>query len=65
MYTLTKRAYDLKNMLITGEMQILKKLGFHVHVQLPYGLTVNYLRILDLEEDEKVAGRAWNYLNDG
>ncbi|KAG2226034.1 hypothetical protein INT45_002500 [Circinella minor] len=61
----SQRAYDLKNMIITGEMQILKKLGFNVHVQLPYGLMINYLRILDLEEDEKVAGRAWNYLNDG
>ncbi|KAI8143483.1 cyclin-like protein [Fennellomyces sp. T-0311] len=61
----SQRAYDLKNMIITGEMQILKRLGFNVHVQLPYGLMINYLRILGLEEDETVAGRAWNYLNDG
>ncbi|KAI9475361.1 Fanconi anemia protein FancD2 nuclease-domain-containing protein [Zychaea mexicana] len=61
----SQQAYDLKNMIITGEMQILKRLGFNVHVELPYGLMINYLRILGLEEDEKVAGKAWNYLNDG
>lgn len=52
-------------MLITGEMQILKRLAFNVHVELPYGLMINYLRILGLEEDAGVAGRSWNYLNDG
>jgi hypothetical protein len=52
-------------MVITAEMQILRKLGFHVHVQLPYNLMINYLRILGLEDDEKVTKKAWNYLNDG
>ncbi|KAG0184685.1 hypothetical protein DFQ28_010714 [Apophysomyces sp. BC1034] len=61
----SQRAYDMKNELIAAEMHILKQLGFNVHVQLPYGLMINYLRILDLEDHEKVAGRAWNYLNDG
>lgn len=46
-------------------MQILKHLGFHVHVQLPYGVLINYLRILGQEENQAVASRAWNYLNDG
>ncbi|KAG1525317.1 hypothetical protein G6F52_003432 [Rhizopus delemar] len=61
----SQHGYNLKNMVITAEMQILRKLGFHVHVQLPYNLMINYLRILGLEDDEKVTKRAWNYLNDG
>ncbi|KAI7866433.1 cyclin-like protein [Spinellus fusiger] len=61
----SQRAYDMKNLMITAEMQILKQLGFNVHVQLPYGLMINYLRILDLEEHPTVPSRAWNYLNDG
>lgn len=61
----SQRAYNLKTMAIAAEMQILRKLGFIVHVQLPYNLMINYLRILDLEENEKVTKRAWNYLNDG
>lgn len=60
-----KRAYNLKNMAITAEMQILRKLGFIVHVQLPYNHMINYLRILGLEDDEEISKLAWNYLNDG
>ncbi|KAI9025260.1 cyclin-like protein [Phycomyces nitens] len=61
----SQKAYDMKNLMITAEMQILKRLGFNVHVELPYGLMINYLRILSLEEHPTVPGRAWNYLNDG
>jgi hypothetical protein len=61
----SQRAYHLKNMAIAAEMQILRKLGFIVHVQLPYNLMINYLRILGLEDDEVVAKNSWNYLNDG
>ncbi|CDH56764.1 cyclin-like protein [Lichtheimia corymbifera JMRC:FSU:9682] len=61
----SQRAYELKNMIVASEMQILKHLGFHVHVQLPYGVLINYLRILGQEENQAVASRAWNYLNDG
>jgi hypothetical protein len=61
----SQRAYNLKNMAIQAEMQILRKLGFIVHVQLPYNLMINYLRILGLEDDEYLPRRTWNYLNDG
>jgi hypothetical protein len=61
----SQKAYNLKNMAIAAEMQILRKLGFIVHVQLPYNLMVNYLRILGLIDEEKLPRRAWNYLNDG
>ena len=56
--------YDLKDALVVGEMQILKRLGFNVHVVLPYGTLVNYLRLLGLTEREDVSSRAWGYLND-
>ncbi|KAI8384778.1 cyclin-like protein [Radiomyces spectabilis] len=60
----SQRAYSLKSMVTTSEMQILKRLGFNVHVQLPYGTMINYLRILGLEEHDTVPKKAWNYLND-
>lgn len=59
-----KEFYDMKNGLIVAEMQILKRLGFSVHIQLPYALMVNYLSALDLTETDDVPQRAWSYLND-
>ncbi|KAI0831180.1 cyclin-L1 [Trametes gibbosa] len=56
--------YDLKDALVVAEMQILKRLGFNVHVVLPYGTLVNYLRLLGLTEREDVSNKAWGYLND-
>ncbi|KAI8998751.1 cyclin-L1 [Trametes punicea] len=56
--------YDLKDALVVAEMQILKRLGFNVHVVLPYGTLVNYLRVLGLTEREDVPSKAWGYLND-
>jgi cyclin L len=57
--------YDLKDALVVAEMQILKRLGFNVHVLLPYGTLVNYLRVLGLTNREDACQRAWGYLNDG
>ncbi len=56
--------YDLKDALVVAEMQILKRLGFQVHVVLPYGTLVNYLRVLGLISRTDVCTRAWGYLND-
>jgi len=56
--------YDLKDALVVAEMQILKRLGFNVHVVLPYGSLVNYLRVLGLLNRDDVPQRAWGYLND-
>lgn len=56
--------YDLKDALVVAEMQILKRLGFNVHVVLPYGTLVNYLRLLGLTSREDACTRAWGYLND-
>ncbi|PVG00878.1 cyclin-like protein [Serendipita vermifera] len=56
--------YDMKDMLIVAEMQLLKRLGFDVHVVLPYGTLINYLRVLNLLDDSKACERSWGYLND-
>ena len=56
--------YDLKDALVVAEMQILKRLGFNVHVVLLYGTLVNYLRLLGLTEREDVSNKAWGFLND-
>jgi len=50
--------------LVVAEMQILKRLGFNVHVVLPYGTLINYLRVLGLTNREDVCTQAWGYLND-
>ncbi|KAJ7273224.1 cyclin-like protein [Mycena rebaudengoi] len=55
--------YELKDALVVSEMQILKRLGFNVHVVLPYGTLINYLRVLGLDGEEPCT-RAWGYLND-
>ena len=47
--------YGLKDALVVAEMQILKRLGFNVHVVLPYNTLVNYLRLLGLTEREDVS----------
>ncbi len=56
--------YDLKDALVVGEMQILKRLGFNVRVQLPYGTMINYLQVLGLAGHDEVPQSCWNYLND-
>lgn len=56
--------YDMKDGMVVAEMQILKRLGFNVHVQLPYGTMVNYLQVLGLAEHESVPQSCWDYLND-
>ncbi|KAH7929767.1 cyclin-like protein [Leucogyrophana mollusca] len=56
--------YDLKDALVVAEMQILKRLGFNVHVVLPYGTLINYLRVLGLTSHKEACARAWGYLND-
>ncbi|KAG2348512.1 cyclin-L1 [Suillus weaverae] len=56
--------YDLKDALVVAEMQILKRLGFNVHVVLPYGTLINYLRVLGLTSRKDACARAWGFLND-
>jgi len=56
--------YRLKDALVVAEMQILKRLGFNVHVVLPYNTLINYLRLLGLGQNTDVCSKAWGYLND-
>jgi len=56
--------YDLKDAVVLAEMQILKRLGFNVHVVLPYGTLINYLQVLGLTSRADACTRAWGYLND-
>ncbi|KIJ44223.1 hypothetical protein M422DRAFT_60068 [Sphaerobolus stellatus SS14] len=56
--------YEMKDVLVVSEMQILKRLGFNVHVVLPYGTLVNYLRVLNLTHREDACQLTWGYLND-
>lgn len=67
--------YDTKDALVIAEMQILKRLGFQVQVNLPYATMVNYLQLLGLtgsqtqdspiaKDGETFAQLAWAILND-
>ncbi|KAJ7090267.1 cyclin-like protein [Mycena belliarum] len=56
--------YELKDALVVSEMQLLKRLGFNVHVVLPYGTLINYLRVLGLTGEADACTCAWGYLND-
>ncbi|WFC97631.1 hypothetical protein MYAM1_000350 [Malassezia yamatoensis] len=64
--------YDAKDALVIAEMQLLKRLGFDVQVNLPHAIMINYMQVLGVVEKEidalgtrkKVAQLAWNYLND-
>ncbi|EFI28411.1 cyclin-L1 [Coprinopsis cinerea okayama7 len=56
--------YQLKEALVVAEMQILKRLGFNVHVTLPYNTLINYLRLLGLGQNSELCTKAWGYLND-
>jgi hypothetical protein len=60
----TEPAQAHQDALFATEMHILKSLGFHVEIKLPYSLAINYLQILGLSNDEEVPERVWNYCND-
>ncbi|WFD05929.1 hypothetical protein MVES1_001263 [Malassezia vespertilionis] len=65
--------HDAKDALIVGEIQLLKRLGFHVQVGLPHALLINYMQLLGVAQSNTAraghapvlaAQRAWNILND-
>lgn len=56
--------HGMKEALVVAEMQILKRLGFNVHVVLPYNTLINYLQLLGLGRNPEVCTKAWGYLND-
>lgn len=54
--------FELKSDLVKMERYILKELGFFVTVEHPHKYLLNYLRIL--EGNEQLTQLAWNYVND-
>lgn len=64
--------YDAKDALVVAEMQLLKRLGFDIEVNLPHALMINYMQLLgiahkslEMTSGSKTAAQvAWNYLND-
>ncbi|KAI9637365.1 cyclin-dependent protein kinase regulator [Dioszegia hungarica] len=56
--------WDWKDSIVGNEMQILKRLGFNMQVDLPYNHAINYLKILDLVFEPNVAQTTWSILND-
>ena len=73
-YLYGRRADDARDAVLTAEMQVLKRLGFHVHVELPYALMINYLQTMGILHATiaskhapirvKCVQVAWNYLSD-
>lgn len=56
--------YSIRSGIVAGELSLLKKLGFHVHIQHPHGLLMSYLNQLELAKDAKFRQTAWAFLND-
>jgi cyclin L len=56
--------YKMKEELVVGEMQILKRLGFRVQIQSPHPLLINYLQLLSLSSHPIIPQDSWNNLND-
>ncbi|WWC90748.1 uncharacterized protein L201_005685 [Kwoniella dendrophila CBS 6074] len=56
--------WEWKDVITANEMQILKRLGFNMQVDLPYSHMINYLKILDLVFEDEAAQMCWSILND-
>lgn len=55
---------SLKNNVIKKERQVLKELGFCVHIKHPHKLVVMYMQFLGFQADEKFVQMSWNFMND-
>lgn len=56
--------YAYKDTVVFHEMHILKRLGFHLEVQLPYATLMNYLNILGVGRDKEVVEACWGFCSD-
>ncbi|KAK4689507.1 cyclin L, partial [Tremellales sp. Uapishka_1] len=56
--------WEWKDVIVVSEIQILKRLGFNMQVDLPYNHVVNYCKILDLVQQDQVVQTCWSILND-
>ncbi|KAK1800072.1 hypothetical protein P4O66_006573 [Electrophorus voltai] len=55
---------SMKSEVIRAERQLLKELGFCVHIKHPHKVIVMYLQVLECERNTKLVQKAWNYMND-
>jgi len=55
----------MKNQVIKAERNILKVLGFVVHVNHPHKLIYAYIYSIKCSDNKELVSRAWNYMNDG
>lgn len=55
---------NLKAKIIRAERQLLKELGFCVHVKHPHKFIVTLLQVLDLKGNKQLMQTSWNYMND-
>merc|ERR1719494_127699 len=56
--------FNLKAAVIKAERRVLKELGFCVHVKHPHKIIITYLQILECNDNQALAQRAWNFMND-
>ena len=56
--------YSIRAGIVDAELNILKQLGYQVHIQHPHGLLINYIKQLDLIHNKRLLQRSWAYLND-
>lgn len=56
--------YEWRDRVTFAENVILRELGFHLDVHLPYGLIINYCKILQILDDNTFMTRALSFLND-
>ncbi|XP_050720549.1 cyclin-L2-like isoform X3 [Eriocheir sinensis] len=54
----------LKNQVIKAERRLLKELGFCCHVKHPHKIIIMYLRLLEADDNRRLAQSSWNYMND-
>lgn len=56
--------YEWRDRVTFAEAVVLRELGFELEVYLPYGLLINYAKVLELVDDRNSMQVALGYLND-
>lgn len=60
----SEQYHNIRKGLVNAELQILRKLGFHVHVRHPHSFLISFLRHMGLSGNKVLVQRSWAYLND-
>ncbi|KAM0683299.1 hypothetical protein MDAP_001719 [Mitosporidium daphniae] len=56
--------YEWRDRATFAEAVILREIGFKLEVNLPYGLLVNYAKVLEIIHDAALMSKALGYIND-